>query len=265
MTSELSSFDSQLGRLKKAAQVASDTALARVLGITQGSISGAKGRGRIPSDWIKQIAVDFGVSSDWLFFGTGSMERAEEERPIQKVLANYYAETAENWTFGDGPIKRGDAGEATESIRPCPLAVGGDDCDLIMVPKVRARLSAGTGSLETSDEIDGRYAFRSEWLRSKGSANRMVLMDVTGDSMEPDVKDRDMVLIDQSQTAVIAGAIYAVGIDDEVLIKHVDKVPGHYILRSANKDFSPIPIDLNNEALNVRIIGRVVWWCREAR
>lgn len=91
----------------------------------------------------------------------------------------------------------------------------------------------------------------------------MVLMDVAGDSMEPDIRDRDMVLIDQSQADVIPGAIFAIGLDDEVLIKYVDKEPGLYILRSANTAYRSIPIDLKDESLNVRIIGRVIWWCRE--
>jgi len=134
-----------------------------------------------------------------------------------------------------------------------------------MVPKVVARLSAGTGSLETSAEVKTRYAFRREWITAKGQPAKMVLMDVTGDSMQPDIWEGDVVLIDQAQTDILAGKIYAVGIDEEVLIKYIDKVPGKYILRSANKDYNPIEIDLRDESLNVRIIGRVVWWCREAR
>ncbi len=81
--------------------------------------------------------------------------------------------------------------------------------------------------------------------------------------MDPVIKDKDIVLVDQGQTDIITGNIYAIGIDDEVLIKHVDKVPGHYVLRSANKDYAPINVDLNDESLNVRIIGRVLWMGRE--
>jgi len=93
----------------------------------------------------------------------------------------------------------------------------------------------------------------------------MVLMDIAGDSMEPDIRDRDMVLIDQAQQDAIPGAIYAIGVDDGVLIKYLDMKPGRLVLRSANKGYEPMEIDLKDESLNVRIIGRVVWWCREAR
>jgi phage repressor protein C with HTH and peptisase S24 domain len=156
--------------------------------------------------------------------------------------------------FGTGEQKAAEQGQQA----PC-------DPSFEMVPKVLARLSAGTGSLETSAEVTARYAFRKEWITAKGQPGRMVLMDVTGDSMEPAILDKDVVLIDQSQSEVIAGAIYAVGIDEEVLIKYIDKEPGKYLLRSSNDRYRPIEIDFKDESLNVRIIGRVVWWCREAR
>ena len=162
---------------------------------------------------------------------------------------------------GEGPMRRGEGQAAGPQ-----LAIGqACDPDLVMVPKVRARLSAGNGSLETNGEVKARYAFRREWIAGKGQPGKMVLMDVTGDSMEPAILERDVVLIDQSQADIIPGAIYAVGIDDAVLIKYVDKEPGNLILRSANKEYRPIEIGLKDESQNVRIIGRVVWWCREAR
>lgn len=93
----------------------------------------------------------------------------------------------------------------------------------------------------------------------------MVLMEAVGDSMEPEIKAGDTILIDQSQTDIYAGAIYAIGMDEVVLVKFVDKVPGKYVLRSANERYEPIEVDLADESLNVRVIGRVIWWCREAR
>jgi len=142
-----------------------------------------------------------------------------------------------------------------------PLNAG--DTDTIAIPKVKARLSAGTGSLETSGDTEKFCHFRSDWINRRCRPGQCVVMDVGGDSMEPVIKDKDIVLVDQGQTEIITGNIYAIGIDDEVLIKHVDKVPGHYVLRSANKEYEPINVDLQDESLNVRIIGRVLWMGRE--
>ncbi len=94
----------------------------------------------------------------------------------------------------------------------------------------------------------------------------MVLMEVVGDSMEPLLQQGDMVLLDQSQTDILPGGIYAVGIDDGIVVKSVDKAPGKLILRSRNERYQPLEIDLRGDlADTVRVIGRVVWWCHEVR
>jgi phage repressor protein C with HTH and peptisase S24 domain len=212
---------------------------------------------------LKGLREELGLTQPYLAgkvgVSLGSVQNYERGKlPLGEHLVNLAAALgcSIDWLLtGEGPINR--TGEGTVS-QPC-------DSDLVMVPKVVARLSAGTGSLETSAEIKARYAFRREWITVKGHPGRMVLMDVTGDSMEPAIWENDVVLIDQAQQDVLAGKIYAVGIDEEVLIKFVDKEPGKYILRSANERYRSIEIDLKDESLNVRIIGRVVWWCREAR
>jgi phage repressor protein C with HTH and peptisase S24 domain len=130
------------------------------------------------------------------------------------------------------------------------------------VPRVRARLHAGGGSFETSPEIESYYAFSRAWLRRKGNPEQMVLMDVIGDSMSPVIEEGDTVLVDQSRTEIYAGAIYAVGIDDTVMVKRIEKHPQHLVLISANARYAPVY--LQDEEINrVRIIGRVIWICRE--
>lgn len=64
-------MENTLTRLKQALGVTTDTALAKALGIKQGSISGAKKKGTIPPGWIIGVAKETGVSADWLLWGTG--------------------------------------------------------------------------------------------------------------------------------------------------------------------------------------------------
>jgi SOS-response transcriptional repressor LexA len=132
------------------------------------------------------------------------------------------------------------------------------------VPKVQARLCAGGGSFEVASDIEGYYAFKKSWLRYRGIADRMVLMDVFGNSMTPEIKDGDAVLIDQSQSDIIAGAIYAVGIDETILVKRVEKHPGKLVLLSDNREYAPIFLT-DEEIDSIRIIGKVLWICRELR
>jgi len=132
----------------------------------------------------------------------------------------------------------------------------------LQVPKIKARLSAGGGSFETEPEIKEFYSFRKDWLSKKGEARDMVLMDIFGNSMEPELKEGDTVLIDQSQKAVLAGAIYAVGLADTIVVKRLEKRPKELVLLSENERY-PMMRFRDEEMNSVRIIGKVIWVCRE--
>ena len=207
--SDTISFSQTLARLMRALDAASEAELARALGITPQSVSGARKRGEVPPAWIQTCAAQTGVNAHWLFFGSGPMrlpEAAEGELPSMQ-----------------------------------------EDCDteLITVPLAEARLSAGTGSLEvSSNSNEGGYAFRSDFLRRKGNPRRMVLMRVSGDSMVPEIFDNDLVLLDRGQTEISPGRLYAVGFEDAIYIKRIDKLPGKIILHSVNPAYPPLSLDL---------------------
>lgn len=227
-----------LQRLKRAARCPSDAALAAFLGITHQALSRARGAGKIPSSWIPLVAEKTRFSADWLFFGRGPMHP-------------HSAPPGRDEASGALVVKKtGDA----------------EEVELALVPLVAARLAAGSGSLENGGELVGHFAFRADWLLRKGNPDKMVLMRVTGDSMEPEIRHGDMVLIDRGKTQIYGHAFYAVGVNDEIYIKEVETLPGRRMaLRSLNERYSPIEVDLRGDlADSVRIIGRVLWWCREA-
>ncbi len=141
---------------------------------------------------------------------------------------------------------------------------GGSDSEFKYIPKVKATLSAGGGSFSTSSQVVDNLCFKKEWLARKGSANSMVAMEVFGHSMEPEIKDGDTVLLDQSQINIFAGAVYAIGIEDTILVKRLEKHPNKLVLCSDNHEYKPIFLDAADME-NVRIIGKVIWSCREYR
>ncbi|MCP3898445.1 MAG: helix-turn-helix transcriptional regulator [Desulfobacteraceae bacterium] len=141
---------------------------------------------------------------------------------------------------------------------------GHSDSEFKYIPKVKATLSAGGGSFSTGAEVIDNLCFKKEWLSRKGSANNMVAMEVFGRSMEPEIKDGDTVLLDQSQVNIYAGAVYAVGIEDTILVKRLEKHPNKLVLCSDNNEYEPIYLDAADME-NVRIIGKVIWSCREYR
>ncbi len=131
-------------------------------------------------------------------------------------------------------------------------------------PYVKARLCAGDGSFEVDETIRDYWMFRADWLNDKGSASHMILIDIYGNSMEPELKHADTVMIDTSQRDILPGSISAVGIDDTIMVKRIEKHPGKLVLRSDNKDYEPIYLGLD-EMDSFRIIGKVVWISRDVK
>ncbi len=139
-----------------------------------------------------------------------------------------------------------------------------DNGQIVMVPMVEARLSAGGGSFETSGAVERHYAFRLDFLLRKGNPASMVLLRVSGDSMQPRILHNDVVLIDQSQNEPVPGRIYAVGVEDMVYLKIVNAMPGKLILSSVNPEYPPIEAETGEQMADlVRIIGRAIWVGRE--
>ena len=208
--------------------------------------------GRMPKAEVrKRICAAYGISPMWLFQGHGAMY-------VDNKMADASAVSC-----GQSAVNAGQAEVGTADVS----VVAPDGVQTIYVPKVEARLSAGTGSLEVSDNIKGYFGFRSDWLHRKGCPTQMVLMSITGDSMRPTLENGDLALVNLAQTDVVSGGIYAVGVDDSVLVKRLDKRPGKIVLVSDNRDaYAPQELDMTDEIVreSLRVIWRVLWWCREA-
>ena len=164
-------------RLMQALEADTAVELARALGLPVTDVEQALAKGQVPDEWVRLCAEATGCNADWLFFGRGPMRL---------------------------PLVESGAMPACLMLEDVD-----DDVDMITVPLVVARLSAGSGSLEVSSEQEGGYAFRSDFLHRKGNPRRMVLMRVSGDSMVPEILDNDLVLLDQGQTEIVSGRLYA--------------------------------------------------------
>lgn len=138
--------------------------------------------------------------------------------------------------------------------------------DFIFVPKAQAKPSAGGGSLETSAEPEGNYAFRLDWiLKRTPDTSNLCMMEVAGRSMEQTLHNGDLVLINGSDQELVEDRVYVVRLHDEIYVKRFSRTPGRYLFRGDNRelDYQDIEIDTNDEALNWEILGRVIWAGKE--
>lgn len=133
--------------------------------------------------------------------------------------------------------------------------------DFVFVRQVNGKISAGGGTMP-DNSIDVKAAFRRDWIKRKGGKpDRMSLIKVDGDSMEPTFLSGDLVLVDHGRNSVPSrGGIYAIAIDDEIMIKRVQPIsPDKLLVISDNKQYPPFEIARDQ----VQINGKVIWYARE--
>ena len=136
---------------------------------------------------------------------------------------------------------------------------GGAQPDFIPIPRFDVRASAGYGSLINAEDAVGYYAYNRRFLKRRGlSPDMLAVIELRGDSMEPDLWDGDLMLINRAETVPMDGLIYAVRFGDNLFVKRIQALPsGDVQLLSSNPRYPPIPI-AQGELDRASIIGRVV-------
>lgn len=136
-----------------------------------------------------------------------------------------------------------------------------ETCGYGYVRKVQAKLGAGS-SLITNGDMEGMYAFRQDFINEMGgNPEALVMFDVLGVSMEPTIPDGSTVLVNQRDTSIRSGQIYAVRVNDELLVKRLIQEPGRLLCHSDNPAFSDTVID--GETPNFEVFGRVRWFAKK--
>ncbi|MGO4168464.1 S24 family peptidase [Novosphingobium sp. YAF33] len=128
--------------------------------------------------------------------------------------------------------------------------------DWVDVPRLSIGASAGPGALPDGEDVFGTIRFSPRWLRSMGLRPEMLsAIVVSGDSMEPVLRDGDEILVDRDWRPLRDG-IHVVRLDDTVLVKRLEAGrAGRIALLSDNPAYRPIECDLQE----IEVIGRVVW------
>ncbi|MDL2272787.1 helix-turn-helix transcriptional regulator [Desulfovibrio sp. OttesenSCG-928-I05] len=239
------SFADFVRRLREKTDLATQMDIAAALGVNRSAITQAKKRDAVPQKWVLALSRSHGLSPDWLEFGKGPSRL----RDLNDVRTMHAERT----------------GRTEEAALPSPLAFAATERfqgEIIAVPQVQAKLCAGGGSFELEAVPVAEHPFPLSWLSRMGRPSAMVFMDVIGNSMEPGIADGDMVLVDQSAVTPMPRSIMAVGYDDAIFIKRLERHGNGVHLVSDNPEYPPITIR-GDEMEQLRIIGKVVWLCRD--
>ncbi len=136
-----------------------------------------------------------------------------------------------------------------------------EDDDMVSIPLHDVEASAGGGTwldspLEELDRID----FCKSWLRREfqTSHEKLVLIYVRGESMEPTLRSGDIILVDRKVTFPKEG-IFVVRLDGSLLVKRLQVYPGKRIeVCSDNPNYKPFELNVKNPPDDFAVIGRVL-------
>lgn len=179
------------------------------------------------------IAKKTGVSLDWLLTGSGGMK--EEEG-------------GQDYSHPSGEVI-------------IPSAQGPDPEAFDYVPMADTQLSAGGGAFVLSEGMRDYYSFRKEWLsRTLTSKENAVLVQVTGNSMEPTILENDVVMLDTGLRHIFDGKIYALRMDSTIMIKRLALRPADKVLVVSDNKTEYEPYEADRQ--DIHVLGQVVWFAR---
>lgn len=191
---------------------------------------------------LSQLSRLIGKNSSYLqqFVRKGSPRKLEETD--RRKLARFF------------DVEEGELGAPKENY--LIHAGRSSDGDWVNVPRLALGASAGPGAVADGEQAIGVLSFSRSWLRDQGlDPAKLNAIVVTGDSMEPLLRDGDEILVDCTPRPLCDG-VYVVRLDDTLLVKRIDAGrPDRIMLLSQNEIYPPIEVDRRD----VTVIGRVVW------
>ena len=133
--------------------------------------------------------------------------------------------------------------------------------DCIKIPKYDIGASAGPGSFVDDYEETEWIAVDLKWLRRELKVNPLdvSMIHVRGDSMQPTIVDKDMLLV-TSVVEQIRDGIYVLRYDGLLQVKRLQRLPkGMVRVTSDNASYEPFTVDLQDGGTDFVVVGRVVW------
>ena len=175
-------------------------------------------------DTARTYARAFGVAPEWLVWGKGGVPQ----------------------DFG-------------ESAAPAPTSP-----DATLIPVYDVAASAGHGAVVEYESIAYSLAFPPDYLQrlTKANPRHLSIISVKGDSMEPTLKDDDIVMLDSSKTSLSFDGLFVLRYEEALHVKRIGRAPNpeNVTILSDNRGLYP-PTELARQ--KVTVIGKVIWYGRK--
>jgi phage repressor protein C with HTH and peptisase S24 domain len=191
---------------------------------------------------LSKLSLMLGKNPSYLqqFVRKGSPRKLEEQD--RGMLARFFGVSEEEL----GKLKENSYANSDQS---------GQD-NWVDVPRLAIGASAGPGAEPEGELVFDTIRFSWRWLRSMGlQPDHLSTIVVSGDSMEPTLRDGDEILVDRKPRGLRDG-IHVVRLGDNLLVKRLDTGrSGKVVLLSDNPAYPPVEC----AGRDIAVIGRVVW------
>jgi len=207
-------FKDRLQQLLEAKDGGNMSALAAFCKITPQAVQQWIAQGRTPrTHRLKEVAAYFGLTEQELLFGESvptSMKERSEERPVVPASGI--------------PVQAYDEGNA----------------EFVPIRAMRLKLSAGISGYGAEPDLTVKSApivFQREWMEKNGLfPEDLIALKIRGDSMDPSLRDGDLVVINVADKVPKDGMVYAVNYDGEDVVKRMEYQNREWWLVSDNPD-----------------------------
>lgn len=224
-----------------------DLSVAKVsdlIGMSHMGLSKVFRTGSIPkAETLLSIHDKSGCDLKWLMTGEG--------HPFPKTASS---------DSGGFPVSLPQNGQAVDTLGN-PVDID----EFIFVPRYNVTAAAGNGHPVDLEEPLFCMAFRRYWIENYVTTDikQLSVIAVKGDSMEGVLNDGDNILVNHAATTPRDG-LFVLRINNDLMVKRVQSVPGKLLITSSNPAYAPFEIDLarNHDDVETAIVGRVEWFGR---
>jgi len=202
------------------AQAGGPSAVARRADMYPSTLHRYRAGRELPSSALVSLARAAGVRLEWLATGEGPMQ-------------------------GEHPV-------VTASAAPPGY---------VLLPLVEARAAAGNHGGLRSDQIVDFIAFSESFLKQtlRRSPQNLALLTASGDSMDPTIRDGDLLLVDTSARSIEGSRIYVLAIGGALMVKRIQlRLDGSVVVKSDNAVYEP-EVLAADQTSTLNILGQVVW------
>lgn len=127
-----------------------------------------------------------------------------------------------------------------------------------LVPVYDVQASAGHGAIVSDEAVAERIAFPPDYLRrlTRTHPRHLSIIGVKGESMEPTLRDDDVVMLDRSKTSLDFDGLFVLRFGDALHVKRVGRGSRGTVLVISDNPAYPVREMPHEE---VEVVGKVIW------